>query len=114
MSWQPAQDPACTEAPKNVSLVIVPRARSAGLPRKPARHERNDRGTPMNPASCRKDQHSTRLFRTCLARIRHARGLDPPYGIAAAEVETELGEARFQLILTADILNFDLRLLAAQ
>jgi len=34
MSWQPAADPACTEAlpevPKDVSLVIVPRAHDIG------------------------------------------------------------------------------------
>src|SRR5204862_1450238 len=52
--------------------------------------------------------------RPWLARARRARGLNPPDRIAAAEIEVDLGETRFQLILTADILDLDSRFLAAE
>src|SRR5437660_12109779 len=57
---------------------------------------------------------SNRLFRTRLAHIRRARGLDSPHRIAAAEIEADLGKGGFQLILTADIFDLDFRFLTAE
>ena len=49
-----------------------------------------------------------------LAHIRRTGELDSPNGVTAAEIEADFGEARFQLILTADILDLNFCLLSTE
>ena len=52
--------------------------------------------------------------RPSLVHTRRARELDPPDRIAAAEIEVDLGQAGFQLIRSADILDLNSRFLATE